>query len=469
MEMAVGSIRAVVLAAGRSSRFKSKKSKQLFSLCGRPMVLHPLIMLHRLGIPTTVVVGNQADDLIAAVKSAGLTSVDFVTQHEQRGTGHAVLQSRSKWDTENILVLNGDAPLLSAQRVQELCEEQIAHKATASFLVAHATNPSGYGRVVGNGPSLRIVEHKACTTEELEVTLINAAIYLFKRDFLEREIEYLSDDNPLGEICLTDLIACATKKGESVRVVNTDYDSVRGVNTLEELWEVEQIKRSLLIKHWMQNGVRFTFPQTTHVDVDVTIGADTVIGAGVHLLGDTSVGNNCIVEPYVVLHNTHLADDVRILSHSSLYDSTIALGAVVGPFARLRGGTVLEKNTVVGNFVEVKKSRLADGTKAKHLAYLGDAHVGRHVNIGAGTITCNHDGTQKNTTRINDNAYVGSNSTLVAPLTLGKESFIAAGSTITKDVPERALAFGRSRQIVKEDYTQKMRRKSSAKNNQKSA
>ncbi|MCK4265266.1 bifunctional UDP-N-acetylglucosamine diphosphorylase/glucosamine-1-phosphate N-acetyltransferase GlmU [Candidatus Babeliales bacterium] len=457
-------IRAIVLAAGNSSRFNTKRTKQLEPICGYPMLLYPLKVLNSLNILTTLVVGRQSEDIKKVINDSDMKLVDYAYQEERLGTGDAVKCSKQTWDKENILVLNGDVPLINEALIKNFYEKHKEQNSTITFLTSTVIDPGGYGRVVRENGKVRIVEEKDCSEEEKDIDLINSGIYLIKKEFLENNIDKLDCKNISGEFYITDLIKIAENLNEKIQTLSVPYDYVRGVNTLEELWVVEQIKRSELIKKWMAKGVRFILPQTVHIDQNVKLSPNVTIDAGVQLLAGTIVESGSSIGAYSILKNSKIKENSIIHPHSVLSDSEVGICSQVGPFAHLRNNVVTEEGVVIGNFVEVKKSKLGAKTKAKHLSYLGDATVGNSVNIGAGTITCNHDGVNKHKTRIEDGAYIGSNSTLIAPVTIGRGAYTAAGSPITRDVPENDLAIARVRQVNKTGYAKKMREKNAIKN-----
>ncbi len=449
-------VQAVVLAAGKSTRFKTKKSKLLFGICGRSMIMYPMSVLNSLGIASTVVLGYQGDKIRKEIEAHVTSDVAFINQEEQRGTGHAVLQTVSTWQGDDILVLSGDTPLITQELIEQLIKEHKKNNNVITFLTTQVIDPTGYGRVLELDGFVKIIEDKNCTPEQKLVTRVNAGIYLFKRAFIEQYITQLQPNELTGEIYLVDLIEKASELELGVKTIPVPYDLVRGVNTLQDLWGVEQVKRSELIRYWMHEGVRFELAQSIHIDLDVTIGAGSFIGTGVHLLRGTRIGEECFVGAFSMVANTQLGDESMIHSHSVVQDSKLGSHVRVGPFARLREQVVLEDGAEVGNFVEAKQTTLGEKSKAKHLSYLGNAAIGKNVNIGAGTIFCNYDGYEKHTTTIQDDVFVGSNSTLVAPITIEKGGYTAAGSTINKDVPADTLAFGRARQENKEGYAQKL-------------
>jgi bifunctional UDP-N-acetylglucosamine pyrophosphorylase/glucosamine-1-phosphate N-acetyltransferase len=450
--------RAIVLAAGKSSRFKTNKSKLLYSVCGQPMILYTIKLLKNLGIPTTVVVGYQADEVKKIINDSGV-EVDFVVQKELLGTGHAINMTRETWDNKSILVMNGDGPLLTEEILEELFYSHKKSESVITFLSSHSMNPEGYGRVIRDGKHVSIIEERNLTEEQSFVTLVNSGIYLFKKSFLDKNIDNIQIDKIKGEYYLTDLVKMASDQALKVKTMPVPYDNVRGVNTLEELWAVEQIKRSQIIKHWMTQGVRFELAQSIHIDWDVEIGVNSYIGTGVHIIRGTKIGVNCTINAFCIVDNSQIADNSYIHSHTVVQDSKIGQNTHVGPFARLRNNVVLGNNVKIGNFVEIKNSEIDDNSSAKHLTYLGDSTIGKNVNIGAGTITCNYDGVNKHKTEIKDGVFIGSNNTLVAPVTIDKDSYTAAGSTITKDVPKDSLAIARARQENKLGYAKKLKNK----------
>jgi bifunctional UDP-N-acetylglucosamine pyrophosphorylase/glucosamine-1-phosphate N-acetyltransferase len=311
--------------------------------------------------------------------------------------------------------------------------------------------------VLEHDGAFEIVEEKDCTDEQRVINRINAGVYLMRRDFLEEHIVQLGKSRVTGEMYLPDLVAMACNKKLGVKAVSVPYDLVRGVNTLQDLWGVEQIKRSEFIKFWMARGVRFELAQSIHIDINVSIGAGSFIGTGVHLLGRTAIGEECFVGAFTIIEDSTVADNTTIHSHSVVQHSTIGSNVHVGPFARLRQNVAIANNVQIGNFVEIKTAQVGEDSKIKHLSYIGDATVGASVNIGAGSVTCNYDGVKKSETVIEDGAFVGSNNTLIAPVAVGKNAYTAAGSVVNQDVPADALAIGRTRQENKPGYAKKLR------------
>jgi bifunctional UDP-N-acetylglucosamine pyrophosphorylase/glucosamine-1-phosphate N-acetyltransferase len=453
-------MQALILAAGKSKRFKTNKTKLTETVCGQPLVLYQTKLLEELSIPTSIVVGHYRDSLEKVIRDAHGECVNFIEQKEPKGTGDAVRCTRAMWEKDNLLVMNGDVPLISAAIIKELFTTHISSGAMISLVVSHDNNPlNSYGRVMRNNGVITIIEAKDLTPDMQESCCINAGIYIFNRQFLERYIDEIPYNKLSSEYYLTDLINIAGAKHLPVNTVSAPFDQVRGINTLEELWAAEQVKRSEVIKYWMHNGVRFSIAQNVQIDIYVRIGAGTFIGSGVQLTGTTTVGENCHIGAFSLLNNTLLEKDVTIEPHSIIRDSTIGIGATIGPFAYVREHSKIGAHSVVGAFVETKRSVIGEYTKAKHLSYLGDATIGNQVNIGGGTIIANHNGIQKNRTVIKESAYIGANNSLVAPVTVGKNAYTAAGSTITQDVPADALAIARTRQVNKAHYASFLKNK----------
>lgn len=452
-------LQAIILAAGKSTRFNTKQSKLIEKICGQEMILYPTKLLASLEISTTLVVGYQREILESVVRKNHGERIKFVHQKEQIGTGHALLCTQDLWDKKNILILNGDVPLITTDMVTNIYQKHMKENAQITFVTAHNIDPTpnAYGRVIQENDKIKIVEAKDDKEERREHCCINAGIYLINKEFLQRAIHDLQKSSVTGELYITDLINIASQKGLKVETLSVPFDLIRGINTLQELWAVEQIKRSELIKYWMDKGIRFWSAQNNHIDLNVTIGAGTQIEAGVQLYGSTKIGENCKIEAFSILQDATLENNVTILPHSIIKESTIQDNAKVGPFAHVHSNSIIGQQAHIGNFVDVKKSDIGQNSKIKHLAYIGDSLVGKDVNIGAGTITCNFNGLTKEKTVIEDNAYIGSNNSLIAPIKIGKDAFTAAGSVITKDVPENALAIARAHQVNKEEYAKKLK------------
>lgn len=450
-------MQAVVLAAGRSARFKTKKTKQLSNICGQPMILYSLDVLNKLDIPSLLVLGLNGEDVKQEVEKRDFANIDFVVQSEQLGSGHAVQKTTEKWHHDHILILKGDIPLITTELIEFLYEKHTSKNATVSFLTSYVLEPNGYGRVIEENGSVSIIDEASCKGDQCSVNRINAGIYLVERTFLQEHIDCLEKNDQTGEIPIADIVRIASQEGKAVQAITVPHDNVREVNTLEDLWKVQQIKRSELISAWMAKGVRFELAQNVYIELGVTIEEGTFIGTGVHLLGNTHIGKDCTINAFTILENVTVGDNSIIHSHSVVQDATLATGVDIGPFARVHRKVTVEEGGVIGNFVEVKNSTIGKGTKAKHLTYLGDADIGDHTNIGAGSITCNYDGEHKHRTTIGSKVFVGSNNTLVAPVSLEDSSYTAAGSTITRDVPSQTLAIARERQVNKEGYLDRVK------------
>lgn len=459
--MALKDVQAVILAAGKSSRFKTGKTKLIEKLCGQEMIVYPTKLFTSLNVPVTMVVGFQKELVEETIEKHFKDSVLFVDQTEQRGTGDAIKTSQPTWTKDHILVMNGDMPLVTTEIVEELYAKHKEKDAAISFVTAHNCEPTArhYGRVVQNESSIAIVEAKEFQGDIAENCFINAGVYLIKRTFLEDSMEKLTQSSVTNEWYITDLVKIASDEKLGVVTTNAPFDKIRGINTFKELWAAEQILKAEIIKYWMDQGVRFAIAHNVQIDRGVTIGAGSSIESGAQLLGSTTIGKNCSIGAFSLITDTCIADNTTIHGHTIISDSTVGSNVQVGPFAHVWENSVLQDGASVGNFVEIKRSSVGKDSKAKHLTYLGDAIVGNSVNVGAGTITCNYDGTGKYRTRIEDNVFIGSNNTLVAPVTIKKKAFTAAGSTITTEVPEGALAIARERQVNKEGYADKIKGK----------
>ncbi len=393
------------------------------------------------------------------------TGIRFVLQEEQRGTGHALIVAQEALaDYDSIIVLSGDAPLITARTIERLRQFHTANKAALTILSARLENPTGYGRVIRRGknsPDVKgIVEEKSATPAQRKIREINSGFYAFDAKSLFAHINQLKTDNPHGEYYLTDMASVLVKAKHRVVAVDAhDSSEILGGNTRAELADIDLRMRRAKARELMVQGVTIFYPDTCVIDGDVEIGADTTLEPFVQLLGRTRIGSNCHIRSYSVIENSEIGDDVLIRQGCILHDAKVRQSGMVGPYSHLRPGSEIGEGAHVGNFVETKKIRLGKNSKANHLTYLGDAEIGEGVNVGAGTITCNYDGERKHKTIIEDGVFVGSDSTLVAPITVGKNAYIAAGSCVTDDVPADSLAIGRARQIVKEGWVEQKRKK----------
>lgn len=405
----------------------------------------------------TAVVGHGADQVKTSL--AKRTNVQFVTQEQQLGTGHALLQTRPLLEGKagTAILLSGDAPLLSVESLKALLAKHTESSAAATVITANMPRPFGYGRIVRtNGRITKIVEERDTTAAQKAITEINSGIYAFDLEPLFAALDSIGTANTQGEYYLPDLVAIYRKQKRTVETWTVAHaDEIRGINSRTELAEVTSMVRQQKNEELMAAGVTLIDPATTYIDADVVVGADTVIYPCVFLEGSTKIGSACEVHSGSRIVNSTIGDRVCVRNHTVVTDSTVEDGAFVGPFAHIRPASVVGAGAHIGNFVELKKTSMGKGAKANHLAYLGDATIGEKTNVGAGTITCNYDGETKHQTVIGSGVFVGSNSTLVAPVTLADGSYIAAGSAVTSDVPAGALAIGRARQENKDGWVAK--------------
>ncbi|HEY7521600.1 MAG TPA: bifunctional UDP-N-acetylglucosamine diphosphorylase/glucosamine-1-phosphate N-acetyltransferase GlmU [Methylomirabilota bacterium] len=453
----------VILAAGEGKRMRSRQPKVLHELCGRPLITYPLRLARTLADRIVLVIGPDAESIGPIVGDG----VAIVEQRERLGTGHAVLQARVECQSAAgpILVLPGDMPLLSAETLERLVGHHTATGAAATILTAVVDRPQGYGRVLRQGGRVkRIVEDRDATDDEKRVAEINTSVYCFDGRRLWRALEQVKPDNDQGEYYLTDVIGLLNRAGGRVEAITVDDpDEAHGINDRRQLAAVAAIQRRRIVDRHMLAGVTILDPATTYIDETVTIGADTVIYPNVVIDVASEIGSDCVIGLGSHIRACRLGDAVIVKPYSVLTESVVEDGAELGPFCHLRPKAHIGPKAKIGNFVEVKKSRVGRGSKAPHLSYIGDATVGDHVNIGAGTITCNYDGVAKYPTTIGNGVFVGSNTTLIAPVVVGDGAYIAAGSTITKDVPAGALAVGRAHQIAKEGWAARRKVKREAK------
>ncbi len=460
---------AIVLAAGKGTRFKSAVPKVLHPIGGRPMLHYPLQALKALkprGI--VVVVGHKAEDVKARFNENGF--LGFAVQEPQLGTGHAVMcglkgLKGAENNVQDLLILSGDVPLITEETIRALFREHMGSKGSSpviSFISTELNDPAGYGRVIRgeNGNVLRIVEHKDLKPYEHCVNEINAGIYLISRAFLAENLKKLGNKNAQKEFYLPDLVRLASEAGKPVSALMTsDSDEVMGINTRIELARAGRLLNQRTLNSLMLNGVSIVDPEATYIESTVKIGPDTTVYPGAYIAGSAKIGANATIEQGVLIRDSAIGDNTVVKAYSVIEDSSIGRNASIGPFARLRPGNVIMDNVRIGNFVEVKKTRMGKGAKANHLSYLGDSVIGRHVNIGAGTITCNYDGINKYTTTIKDNAFIGSDTQLVAPVVVGKGAYVGSGTTVTKDVPPGSLVVTRASERVIKGWARKRLKK----------
>jgi bifunctional UDP-N-acetylglucosamine pyrophosphorylase/glucosamine-1-phosphate N-acetyltransferase len=449
-------LNAIILAAGEGTRMKSRLPKVLHKICGKTMIERVLNTAFETGAEKIcVVTGHKHEMVQEAVKDMG---ADFVVQEKQLGTGHAVMQAEKFIDeNKDVLVLYGDTPLITSATLKKLVEFHRKEDNGVSIISAVVENSEGYGHIIRdkNGAFVKNVEYKDATTEEREVKEINSGIYVFKGKSLKYALSKINNNNAQGEYYLPDALEIILSNGEKVNAMATDDETeFFGVNNRIQLADVSHILRKKINENHMQNGVTIINPETTFIDDDVEIGMDTIIYPGCVIEGNTKIGEGCTVGPNCRLTDMEIAPDVTI-QYTVAMESTIGSGTKVGPFAYIRPNCHVGENIKVGDFVELKNSTIGNGTKISHLTYVGDTDAGEGINFGCGTVTVNYDGKKKYRTTIEDDVFIGCNANLVAPVTLKKGSYVAAGSTITKEVPEDALAVARQRQINLDGWVKK--------------
>ena len=458
LEVAMNNRYAVILAAGQGTRMKSNLYKVLHPVCGKPMVQHVVDQVSKVGVEeTVVVVGHGAEK----VQDQLGDKITYVLQEEQLGTGHAVMQAEELLKDKNgvTIVLCGDTPLITSETMEALLGYHEEQGAKATVLTAKATDPTGYGRIVrdDSGAVERIVEHKDATQEEREITEINTGTYCFDNTLLFSALKHVGNSNVQGEYYLPDVIEILQKNNDLIAAFQTtSFDETLGVNDRVALASAEKVMKKRINEDHMRKGVTIIDPENTYIGPDVTIGTDTVIEPGSILKGKTTIGAQCQIGPHTEIVDSYVGNETTI-TQSVVKKSEVGNLVKIGPFAHIRPLSQLSDEVKVGNFVEVKKSSFGKGSKASHLSYIGDAEVGNDVNLGCGSITVNYDGVKKHLTKVEDGAFIGCNSNLIAPVTIGKNAYVAAGSTITKDVPSDALAIARERQTVKENYVNKLK------------
>lgn len=455
-------LHVVILAAGKGTRMKSALPKVLHRVGGLRMIDHVIAAagaLHPRSI--TVVIGHQGEALQAALSTHA--NIRFVVQEPQLGTAHALLMTEPvlRGASGTLVMLSGDVPLLTANTLKTLLDLHESTHAAATVITAVVDDPAGYGRIVRSGGKIaRIVEHRDATEQEREIREINSGIYAFAVDGLFDALKGIAAENAQGEYYLPDVIALYRKQGRGVEtLVVRNADEIRGINSRLELAALSRIVRQTKNAELMAAGVTMEDPETTYVDPGVTIGADTILHPGVSLEGRTTIGGGCEIHSGVRIVDSTVGDRVTVNNHCVVTDSSLASDSRIGPFAHLRAGAVVSDHARVGNFVELKKTTLGPGSKAMHLTYLGDAEIGAKVNIGAGTITCNYDGVNKNQTTIEDGAFIGSDSQLIAPVTVGKGAYVGSGTTVRENVPSGALAVSAGKQRNLDGWVDRKKKK----------
>ncbi len=451
---------AIILAAGQGTRMKSKLYKVLHPVCGKPMVQHVVEQVSQLGLQEVVTIVGHGAELVK--EQLGEQS-KFALQAEQLGTAHAVAQAVSLLgqETGTTLVICGDTPLITAETMEALLQHHEEMGAKATVLTAYIEDPTGYGRIVRNdkGYVEKIVEHKDASDDERKLREINTGTYCFDNQALFESLKKVSNENVQGEYYLPDVIEILKKEGSIVSAYQTDrFEETLGVNDRIALSQAEDIMKKRINRKHMVNGVTLIDPNNTYISADAVIGNDTIIYPGTVIEGETTIGSDCVIGPHTTLKDSEVGNGTAI-RQSTVHNSRIGNDVAIGPFAHIRPDSVIGNDVRVGNFVEIKKSIFGDGSKASHLSYIGDAEVGADVNLGCGSITVNYDGENKFKTVIGDGAFIGCNSNLVAPVTVGEGAYVAAGSTITDNVPAKALSIARARQVNKQDYVEKMLQK----------
>jgi bifunctional UDP-N-acetylglucosamine pyrophosphorylase/glucosamine-1-phosphate N-acetyltransferase len=464
---------ALVLAAGKGTRMKSDLPKVLLPALDQPVLFYVLHVLEQLGAAgavnaSAVVVGHKGE-MVRDYLSDEWPGTVPIWQHQQLGTGHAVQIAKEWWaGFDHLLVLPGDVPLLTEGTLARLVEDHKKEGADCSFISFHAPNPFGYGRVVRSQNGVSIVEEKDASEEQKLLSEVNSGIYIFKVSSLLPHIYRLDNENAQGEYYLPDIIAMMVRDGLIVRAVNSgSEDEFRGINTPRQLSEAVSLIREGIVDTHLAAGVRMLDPSSVWIGPRVAIAEDVSVDPFVQIWGRTSIGRGSRIGGFSVLRNMTLGCGAEVVSHAVLSDSTLGDGSKVGPFIVIRDGAEFAEKAQGGKFVEIKKSRIGRGSKVPHLAYMGDASVGEDTNIGAGTITCNYDGMKKNPTVIGDRCFVGSDTMFVAPVTLGDDATTAAGSVVTQDVPDGALAVGRARQRNIEGWAERKRKTANGGGHQK--
>jgi len=452
----------IVLAAGQGTRMKSHLPKVLHPLGGRPLFLHVLRTAQRLNPnPVAIVIGHGAE----AVRSAYAgNDVAWILQEQQRGTGHAVLCAKEAFEgfKGEVIILSGDVPFIREQTLRMLVAQHRSRNAAVTLLTAFLDEPKGYGRILrdDHGNATGIVEEKDATPAQRGIREVNAGVYVVSASFVFAALSEVKNHNQQGEYYLPDIVAIGLAQRADIETVRVDdVREMLGINTREELAFMEKDLRQSINKKWMLAGVTFKDPDTTYIEDGVTIGKDTVIGPNTQLRGKTVVGERCQIDGSAFLTDAQIGDAVHLRFSVVMTGCRVANGAIIGPFAHLRPGSNLGPNVHIGNFVETKEAKIGQGTKANHLTYLGDVTIGSEANIGAGTITCNYDGFHKYNTTIGDRVQVGSDTTLIAPVSLGDDVYVATASTVRHDVPAGALVYNQRDERVREGWTEQKRKK----------
>lgn len=448
-------LETIILAAGKGTRMKSNLPKVLHKVNGKPMVQHIIDAAKKAGSEREVVIIGAGAKLV----QEKISDVEFVVQEEQLGTGHAVLSAKENFAQSDgtVLILCGDTPLLTAQLLKDFVATHTSSNCAATVMTADMPDPKGYGRVIHNEDNTfkKIVEDKDANVDEKQIREVNAGVYCFDVRKLFGAIDKVTNDNAQGEYYLPDVLPILMADGERVGTFKADYaEETLGINTRVQLAAAGRVLRVRKERELMENGVTIIDPNTTFIDTDVEVGQDTIIYPNTYLEGQTTIGANCEIGPDVRFINMTVGNNVKI-QFSYCHDATIDNDVTIGPYVHVRPGSKIHDRVKVGNFVEIKNSEIGEGSKLPHLQYIGDSDVGKNVNVGCGTVTCNYDGKKKHRTKIGDYAFIGCNTNLVAPVNIGNGAYIAAGSTITKDVQKNTLAIARARQVNVFDWNDK--------------
>lgn len=455
------SFSTIILAAGKGTRMKSDLPKVLHPVCGRPMIYYPLTEAKKAGAKEIVaVIGHGAETVRNSLKKE---DINFVVQEEQLGTGHAVMVCESAIEDKEIpvVILCGDAPLIRSSTIAGLVKSHEENRNSVTVLTADMDRPTGYGRIIKDGSEIRkIVEEKDASEGEKRISEVNSGVYCVNSRFLFEALKKVDSNNAQGEYYLTDIIGIGRDSGLKVGWSKlTDGDEIMGINSRKELAKANRLMRQRIMDDLMDGGVSILDPDNTYIDVGIEIGSDSIIHPQVSLTGSTLIGKGCIIEAGTQIKDSKIGDDSQIKPYCVISESVLEGQTTIGPFAHIRPLSHIKGKAKVGNFVEIKKSVIGEGSKASHLSYIGDSEVGRDVNIGAGTVTCNYDGYNKFKTTIEDGAFIGSGANLVAPVTIGKGAIIGAGSTITKTVAQDSLALTRAGQRDVKGWAKKKREK----------
>jgi bifunctional UDP-N-acetylglucosamine pyrophosphorylase/glucosamine-1-phosphate N-acetyltransferase len=451
---------AVILAAGKGTRMKSKLYKVLHPVCGKPMVQHVVDATKKINPTQTILVVGQGAEQVQEQLGSQFT---YIMQEEQLGTGHAVMVTKEELQEKQgtTLILCGDTPLMRAETLEALVSAHDKSKSSVTILTTKMDNPQGYGRIIRNkqGQVLRIVEQKDATVEEQQVQEVNTGVYCFDNQKLVSVLDKITNQNAQGEYYITDCIEILEQQGELVSAFLThDPEETLGVNDRIALAEAEKLMKKRINQHHMAQGVTIIDPDHTYIGPEVMIGMDTVIHPGTILSGSTQIGEDCVIGPHTELRQS-IVGDRSTVQYSMVIESKVGNDTSIGPYAYIRPGSEIGNQCKIGDFVEVKNSKIEDGAKVPHLSYIGDADLGAGVNMGCGSITVNYDGKTKHRTVVEENSFIGCNVNLIAPITVGKGSFIAAGSTINRSTPANSFAIARERQVTKENYTSKLKGK----------